>query len=410
MSTASAYSATGMVRRVAAREFEVRVTSKAFIISTAGLLVLSVVGILLVALFGGSDDDAPRARTVGVVGGTPELSQALTSTPAATQPAAQPAAPVEVSAVADEADARARIAADELDAVVLGRPDGSYAVLTATVLPSGLRTQITDAVERSTLDTALARAGVDPLAVRAEVERATVTVESLDPPDPDLVQRTFVAYVAVVLLFFSVFFYGLNVAIGVVEEKASRVVELLLSTIRPLDLLTGKVLGIGAVGLVQLVVVGGAALVASTATGLVTLGGTAVVLFVVVVLWYVLGFVFYALLYAAAGSLVSRQEDVNSVTLPLTLLSFAAFLAAQFSLNSPGNQVVEVLSWIPPFSATLMPLRIAQGDASVLQSIVTLVVMAVAAALVALLASRIYQRSVLATGSKQSLTKVLSRV
>lgn len=401
MSTTSAYSPVTMISRVAAREFGVRVNSKAFLISTAVLLLASVVGILLVSVFG-TASEAPRDRTIGVVGGAPALNGALTSA------GIELDQPVEVSAVVDEADARAQVTADDLDAAVVGRTDGSYTVVTATVLASGLRTLITDAVDRSTLDAVLGRSGVDPQAVTAEVGRATVTVESLDPPDPDLVQRTFIAYTAVILLFFSVFFYGLNVAIGVVEEKASRVVELLLSTIRPLDLLTGKVLGIGAVGLLQLVAIGGVALAMSIGTGLVTLGGTAIVLFVAVVIWYVLGFTFYALLYAAAGSLVSRQEDVNTVTLPLSLISFAAFFSAQFSLNSPDNAVIEVLSWIPPFSATLMPLRIAQGDASVLQVVVTIALMVVASVLVALLASRIYQRSVLTTGSKQSLRQALS--
>jgi len=187
------------------------------------------------------------------------------------------------------------------------------------------------------------------------------------------------------------------------------VVELLLSTIKPLHLLAGKVLGIGAVGLAQLVLFGGVGLGMSIATGLITISGTAAMLFVSVLVWYILGFTFFALLYAAAGSLVSRQEDVNSATGPLSVVAFAAFFVAQFSLKEPDNAFASVLSWVPPFSATLMPLRVAQGVATPLQVVVTIVLMVLASVVAALVASRIYRNSVLNTGRKQSWRQALSR-
>ena len=177
-----------------------------------------------------------------------------------------------------------------------------------------------------------------------------------------------------------------------------------------MHLLIGKVLGIGAVGLVQVVLFGGAALATGILTNLVTVRGTAIALFGAVAVWYVLGFAFFAVLYAAFGALVSRQEDVNSATMPLTILSFATYFAAQSALPNPDATWAAVLAWIPPFSSTLMPLRIAADVASPVQIIGTIVMMLALTAVAALLAARIYEHSVLTTGSKQSWKTVLSKL
>jgi ABC-2 type transport system permease protein len=171
----------------------------------------------------------------------------------------------------------------------------------------------------------------------------------------------------------------------------------------------GKVIGIGAVGLLQVVVFGGAALVTALATDVVTIGSTAIAVFAASVVWYVLGFAFFAVLYAALGSLVSRQEDVNNATMPLSILAFAMFFAAQASLSTPDAGWIEILSWVPPFSATLMPLRIAGGVTGPLQVVGTVVIMIVATALAAVFAARIYESSVLNTGGRQSLRTALAR-
>jgi ABC-2 type transport system permease protein len=199
------------------------------------------------------------------------------------------------------------------------------------------------------------------------------------------------------------------VAMGVVEEKSSRVVELLLSTVRPLQLLWGKVIGIGVVGLVQLTAYGAAGLIAGTATGTLTVTGTAVSVFVSTIGWFVLGFAFFAVLYAAGGSMVSRQEDVNSTTMPLLIVILAMFFAAFSSIDDPGATLPTVLSWIPPFSAILMPLRIAAGVADPIQIVGTIVLMIVATLVLAVVAAKIYQRSILRIGRTVSWKEALGR-
>src|SRR6185436_14728250 len=159
-----------------------------------------------------------------------------------------------------------------------------------------------------------------------------VTVNALNPPDPDAGRRTALATIAVFLMFQQILGFGMAVAMGVVEEKTSRVVEVLLATIKPLHLLCGKVLGIGVIGLLQLAAYGVVGLGAGVGTGLVTVTGLAVGVFASVLFWFILGFAFFAVCYAAAGSLVSRQEDVNSAATPITMVVMAGYFLAQVTL------------------------------------------------------------------------------
>lgn len=389
---------TRTIALVARREFLARVRSKSYLVSNAIVLAVLVLGTLGVSLFGGDDE----VLEVGLVGDARNLAAPIVE--------AADAFDVDVTPVeiADEDEARRRIAEDTAVALLPGEGQNVTA-LTESSISSELRAVLDTAVQQRAVAEALRAEGLDPAALGEATAGAAVVVEALDPPDPDATERTFLAYVAVLVLFVQVFVFGLYVAMGVVEEKSSRVVELLLSTIRPLHLLAGKVIGIGTVGLLQLVVYGVVGLTVGTATGLLTLTGTAVAVFASTVGWFVLGFAFFAVLYAAAGSLVSRQEDVNAVSTPINGLAFSLLLLGQFALSDPERTLVEVMSWIPPFSASLMPLRIAAGVAEPFQIVGTVVLMLVVTVALTVLAARIYQRSVLNTRSQPSLRSVLRR-
>ncbi|MEO6605812.1 MAG: ABC transporter permease [Aeromicrobium sp.] len=387
------------VRLVAQREFTTRVQTKAFVISVSVMLAIILGGTTVASILANKDD----ATTLAVTGQTEQLSSALT------QSAKTLNKSVDISSVADEEKARAAVRDGGTDVAVIGESDGTFTVVTEKDLGDDLQAVVETAAQRVGLDRALAAQDVDSDQFSSDIAGASVKVDVLDPADPDKGERLVLAYIAVLLLFFTVYLYGLYVAMGVVEEKSSRVVELLLSTIKPLDLLIGKVIGIGAVGLVQVIAFGGVGLLAGLATGLITVTGTAVALLGFVVIWYVLGFTFFAMLYAAFGSLVSRQEDVNAATTPLNVLAFATFFAAQSALSDPSAGWISTLAWIPPFSATVMPMRVAAGIATPLQMVATIVIMLIAIAVAAVFAARVYENSVLNTGGRQTLKSALNR-
>ncbi|MCK8673482.1 ABC transporter permease [Rhodococcus sp. HM1] len=390
---------TRAIGLVARREFVTQVRKKSFVVSNAIVLVAIVVGIVAMSIFGGSDDDRP---TVGVVA-APQLSAALGAIGDAT------GMPLEISEVPDGDTGRAQVSAGELDVVLIPREPAGVTAVTESNIDAGLKTVLDAAVAQDAQSAALTERGVDPAEIADATARSTVVVEAIDPPDPEQGQRVVLSIVAVVLLYMQILMFGMYVAMGVVEEKSSRVVELLLSTLRPLQLLWGKIIGIGAVGLLQLAAYGLVGVGAALATDTLTITGTALGVFASTLGWFVLGFAFFAVLYAAAGSMVSRQEDVNSTSGPLMMIILAMFFAAFSSVDDPDATWSTVLSWIPPFSAILMPLRIAAGVASPFQIVGTIVLMIVVTALLAVVAAKIYQRSILRIGRTVTWKEALGR-
>ncbi|ABG96798.1 possible ABC transporter, permease component [Rhodococcus jostii RHA1] len=384
---------------VARREFLTQVAKKSFVISNVIILLAIVGGIVAYSLFSGGDDE--RA-TIGLVGDQ-SLAPALVATGDAV------GTPVDVVPTTDEQAARDEVENGDLDVALIPGIDGSVTAVTESEIGSGLRTVIDAAVVQQAQAGALAAQGVDPAQLAEATGRAVVTVDALDPPDPEKGQRVALSIAVVVLLYMQIMMFGMYVAMGVVEEKSSRVVELLLSTLRPLQLLWGKVIGIGAVGLVQLTAYGVAGVAAGLATGVLTVTGTAIGVLAGTLGWFVLGFAFFAVLYAAAGSMVSRQEDVNATASPLMVLIVIMFFSAFSSVSNPDGTLSNVLSWIPPFSAILMPLRIAAGVASPVQVVVTVALMLAVTAALSVLAAKIYQRSILRIGKVVSWKEALGR-
>ena len=387
-----------IVALVAKRELTTRVRTKSFLISNAIILVLILGGIVATSVFGGDSDSRIK---LGLVGSAASLSGPLSAT------ASVSGSPVETSTIPDEATARSKVAAGDLELALVPKGTGSYTAIVQARMPKELQSIIDSVVRLQAVNSALSAQGVDPLTISRAAEGVTVTVDAVDPPSPDSDQRTGLAFIAMLLMFFQLFIFGLYVAMGVVEEKSSRVVEVLLATIKPLHLLWGKVLGIGAVGLVQLAAYGVVGLGAGMATGLLTVTGLAVGVFASVLGWFILGFAFFAVAYAAAGSLVSRQEDVNSAATPVTVVVMGGYLLAQITLAEPSGAVASVASWIPPFSAMLMPLRVAAGTTSTAQIIGSVLLMLVATVALATVAARIYERSVMRTGTRVSWREAL---
>ncbi|MBY6685273.1 ABC transporter permease [Rhodococcus sp. BP-149] len=399
--TRSPLSAGRAIALVARREFDVQVRKKSFLISNAIVLLVIVGGIVAFSIFAGGSDSEDRTP-LGLVGDQ-GLSQTLTAV------GDQLGAPVEVREIGSADEARTQVIDGDVDVALVPGTGGAYTAVTEDTVDGTLKAVIDSAVAAQAQTDALTGLGVDPAAVTSATDAATVTVEAVDPPDPAQGQRLALSFIAVILLYAQIITFGMYVAMGVVEEKSSRVVELLLSTVRPLQLLWGKVIGIGVVGLVQLTAYGAAGLIAGTATGTLTVTGTAVSVFVSTIGWFVLGFAFFAVLYAAGGSMVSRQEDVNSTTMPLLIVILAMFFAAFSSIDDPGATLPTVLSWIPPFSAILMPLRIAGGVADPIQIVGTIVLMIVATLVLAVVAAKIYQRSILRIGRTVSWKEALGR-
>jgi ABC-2 type transport system permease protein len=212
-----------------------------------------------------------------------------------------------------------------------------------------------------------------------------------------------IAFVAVLLLYGQLIGYGFWLASGIVEEKASRIVEVLLATIRARELLAGKIVGIGIVGLGQLVVIGACATALGVATNQVDLSGDLARAVGVVLAWFVLGYAFYACLFAVAGALVARQEDVQNATGPLMLVLFGSFFLSFGAIDDPAGGLATALSFIPPAAPMVAPVRLITGDMPLEQVVLSVAVLLASIAALVGVAARVYSNAVLRTGTRVKL-------
>jgi ABC-2 type transport system permease protein len=230
----------------------------------------------------------------------------------------------------------------------------------------------------------------DPLPVRA-LERADTSDD-----------RRGVAVGALIVLLMGVLTYGGLITGAIVEEKVTRVVELLVSTIRPAQLLAGKVAGIGAAGLIQLSAVGGAATLAALAVGGALPAGAGVTI-PGTLLWFALGFALYGSLYAAAGSLISRLEDAQSASFPVTVTVLLVYFTTSFA--APESGLVRFLSFVPLTAPFAMLPRMAVGDAAVWEIAVSVVLTTALVVLVLRAAGRVFRGGIVRRGPRMRLTE-----
>jgi ABC-2 type transport system permease protein len=378
---------------ISRREFLTRVRSRFFLVGTVVLMVLLAGYIVLQALVFGR---AVTTVKVGFVGDSQVLAQPL-KTAAGTE-----SLKIETHLARDLGTGEDQVRAGSLDVLVSGDPTGPDVAVKDQLNPTVAAT-LAGLVRQIALDRAIASSGADAAAISARVAGARIHLLVLDPNAAMRTQREVVGIFVAALLYVALVIYGQIVAAGVVEEKANRIIEILLSSVRPRQLLLGKVVGIGLMGFLQLLLLGAVALVAGTQTQVIDVPTVGVTAVLGGLLWFVLGFIFYALVFAAGGSLVSRQEDLGAVTGPITMLIVGSYLAFFWVVANPTNPLGVLLSMIPPFAPLLMPARMATGDAQAWQVVVATILTIAAIAAMNALAARIYSNSVLRVGSRVKL-------
>ena len=227
-----------------------------------------------------------------------------------------------------------------------------------------------------------------------------------------------VGYAVMFILYMGIVLYAINVMRSVVQEKTSRVVELMVAAAKPRSLMVGKILGVGAVGLLQLFVWLGMAwlTVEYRATVLGAFGVSGAGGFEVPALrpleigialaYFLLGYFFYAALYAAIGAMVSSEQEAQQAQTPVIMLLIIPMACMSLVANDPRGSAAEILTLIPFSSPVLMPMRFLLGGASGLQLVLSLAILAASTAAVAVLAARIYRVGILMYGKRPSLREL----
>ena len=211
---------------------------------------------------------------------------------------------------------------------------------------------------------------------------------------------TDVGMIAMILVFLTVSIYGNTVLTGVAQDKSTRVAEVLLARIRPRELLAGKVLGIGALGLGQFALIAATAGVAARVVDAVDAPQVPADLLVWLVIWFVLGYALYSVAYAALGAVSSGVEDASGAAAPVSVVMFGCYIAALAALNSPESTMTTLLSFLPPTAPFVMPLRLTLVAVPAWQVVASALLTASTVWLLLLLAGRIYSGALLRTGAR----------
>ncbi|MBA1834880.1 ABC transporter permease [Corynebacterium wankanglinii] len=243
-------------------------------------------------------------------------------------------------------------------------------------------------------------------AASPQIEVVPVDVSGDDDTEEHFI-RLLTTFVALMVVIFTVITFAAQVGSRVTEEKSSRVVELVLSSVRPLDFLAGKLLGtfiIGFLSTAVLLLVGGVGLHLSGLADGLELDWS---VFPILLIAWALAMLFFGALYAAAGAMVQRTEDLQSTQMPILLLIMATAYIPGFGWMATDTTWMQVLSWIPPFSIFAAPLSFAAGDFTGPQLAGSFALAALVTALVVWFAARIYKRSILNNGSVTKWSQVL---
>ncbi|HEX6507807.1 MAG TPA: ABC transporter permease [Chloroflexota bacterium] len=383
---------------VARTEFTTRVRSRTFRIGTA-LIVLLLAG--YVALQVRVLNHRTSTTMVGLVGRTRILAGPLQLSATAL------GLHLRLRSVVGESQGEKQVREGHLDLVISGTPVAPV-VLVDNQLDAATQATLTDAVREHELAALLTSHGLHPQAVEAAVGSAAIRVRALKSTPPRHSPQEIVGIIVGAVLSTSLMVYGNLVAQRVVEEKASRIVEILLSTVRPGQLLFGKLVGIGLVGVLQLAIIGAAGLMLIALSHVATLPSLGPSVIAGALLWFVLGFVLYGMLYAAAGSLVSRQEDATMATMPISIgLILTYVVGLSVALPDGGSLAATVLSVLPPFAPVVMPARMAAGDASTWQLVLAVLLVVGSIRGTTWFAGRIYGNSILRTGTRIALGEAL---
>lgn len=383
-------------RLVAGRAIGDAVASKSWRVLTVLMLLLGIAFVVVPRVIGGG----PTTYTLAAVQGTdPRVAQSL-------QAAGESGGfTVEVTTVPDAAAAEAAVRNGDADAGLSPSPDGG----TLYVAANGSGTfpaLVTQSVLAQSINQSLLDAGL----TQSEVAR----IQSMPPPDQIPVGkvtdegRAAVGFAVGIVLYLALILTGTAIATAVATEKTTRISEVLLAVLRPSQLLVGTVAGVGLLSLLQIALLGVPAIVSlqqgdgfslpSAATGDVALG----------VVWFVLGILVYAFVFAALATLVEKVTEVGAATTPVNIVLIGSYLLAVTVTVQDPNGWPSVTASLVPFSAPMvMPIRWASGLVPAWQLVLSMALTAVAALVLAAVASRIYARGLTMSGRRLRLREAL---
>jgi len=377
---------------VARREVMAKLTDRSFLVGTVLTLAIIAVFMGVQAYLG------ERTKTFDVAATSASSSMAQEIARQASE--VDDKVKVTVRPAVDDAAARAAVADDSVDAWLHRGPDG-WVLTGRTEVDSSLQSVAGTVVQRTVIDDNARAAGTTPEAIERGSELRTAIL------DGDADKQGFakgLGFAFAFLFYMAALGFGITLAMSVVEEKASRIVEIITTKIPVRHLLAGKIAGNTVLAFGQMALYVAIGLVGLSFTPFASYLSSAAGPSVWFLVFFVVGFLVLACLFAVAGALASRTEDVQQTAMPLNMVVIGMFFGALFLKGS----ALTIASFVPPLSAILMPVRLAEGGVPLWEPALALVLLVVAALVVIRVAERLYRRSLLQTQGRLSVRQAWS--
>ncbi len=414
------------VAAVVRREFIERVRNKWFIISTVlgpvFLLGITILPAVLAARGSGS-------RIAVVDEGTGPFASRL-----ATQLGA--GGRYEVSVVRADSGRRAA-AADSLTREVQAKLLDGYLTVSAATIESGQfeyrgrnvasiqnMAILEGALRQAVTMERLTRRGIDPGLVQEAQQRIhldTKRITKQGATGETGAATFFLAYLVGFVLYMAIFLYGVNVMRSVIEEKQTRIIEVLVSSLRPFELMLGKVIGVGGVGLFQMTIWGvtslllisygsvlfGALHISPEQAAQVQLPPIGIGLVLVVLAYFLFGYIIYSALFAVVGASVTTEAEAQQAQMPVTMLLVVAIVLFPMVLADPSGKAAVAMGIIPFFSPIIMPIRYTASEVPPAELALSLAVLVASTVVVVWVAARIYRVGILMYGKRPSMREMI---
>jgi ABC-2 type transport system permease protein len=261
----------------------------------------------------------------------------------------------------------------------------------------------------------LQRAGLNPAEIKnlmRQVDIQTIKIQKGEEQARGFDQEDLTAVIFLLILYMTIILYGSSVMRSVIEEKSSRIIEVLLSSINSFQLMMGKLIGVGAVGLIQYVIWAGMGLivfllVSSSSPQMAEFIKISPDIFFYFIIFFIVGFFTFSTLYAAIGAMCSDMQDAQTLSAPITLLVILPFIISFMVIRDPTSEAAQILSFLPFFTPLIMFLRILLIDPPVREILFSLLINSLTIILITWVAGRIYRVGILMYGKRPTLPEII---
>ncbi len=384
------------VKLIAMREFSQRTSSRAFKIATAITMLIALGYVVIPHVLSGK----PKPETIALVGSVSKEIPAIFS-----QVAALSNTKVRFVSIPSISQARSRLTSGRVSVAYSPRVGLLVKTISSTDQAAIFAKEVSVDIGKFQ---ALQKANLTPVQKKILLSPTNVRVAAVGSTLQVAPSTQKASIFELILTYILLSQYGAWVMLGVIEEKSTRVIEVLLSAVRPIELLVGKIIGVGLVALVHASLILVALIVGLSSIGSSPLQVLPNSLIVLAPLWLIVGGALYCTMFGAAGSMVTRIEDAQAVSFPIAvpmLVGYIAGLTAMSQTSSPST-IIKILSFVPGVSPFLDPVMVASGVMSIPLMLVSLAISLVTTYFLSKVAGKIYVASILKIGARVKLSAI----